>query len=208
MKTTRSVSTSRHATGSLKRSVLVALVALTAFACTDVPLLPTWDTEWSFPLVSRTNDQFFGTFSITVASGAQVPVSFPIERIQLDQRLGAILGERMKAASLVIVVSKALAVSGSYTLALSRDSAGLRAAPDSGIALRFSIAPHVQLNADSAAISASGLAMLQSIADNRGLLWVQMRGTTTFPGPGTLVIVPGDSISVQLTLRATIASSN
>ena len=197
----------RQTTGRVTRCVFAALVAVTA-ACSDVPLLPTWDTDWVFPLVNVNNDQLFGTFSVILAPGAAVPIAFPVQHIQLDQRLNAILGQRMKSATLVITISKSLAVTGSYSIAVARDAAGLLAAPDSGIALRFSVHPLVATNSDSASFSVAGLAMLQSVADAHGILWVQLRGATTVAGPGNLTIVPSDSVSIQLNLRATIASSN
>jgi len=190
------------------RSLLIAIAAFATTGCSDVPLMPTWDTEWSFPLVSRTTDQLFGTFTVTVHPGASIAVAFPADQIHLDERLQQIIGRQMTKASLVVTISKALAVGGSYTLAVSRDSAGLQAAPDSGIALRFSILQPSLSVTDSSDFSVAGLAMLQAVANANGSLWVQLRGTTTFNGPGTLTIAPTDSITVQLTLRATISTSN
>lgn len=188
--------------------LLVLLTASALAACSDIPLLPKWDTEWLFPLVSRSNKELFGSSSASVGPGVAIDLAFPIERIQLDDRLRAVLGKRLKAASLLITISKSLAVAGNYSIALARDSAGLRLAPDSGIALRFSVMPLVATTSDSATFSVARLAMIQSIADSHGILWVQLRGTTTFDGPGNLLVIPSDSINVQLNLRATIATSN
>lgn len=191
-----------------RASSLVALMSLGVAACSDIPLLPEWDTEWSFPLVSRTSDRLFGALTVTVRPGAAFNVSFPAVKVQLDERLQALLGRQMTNASLVISISKVLQVAGNYTLAVASDSAGLHVMPDSGIALRFAISQVAHSTTDSADFSVAGLAMLQGVANSKGVLWIQLRGRTTYGGPGDLVIAPTDSINVQLTLRATIASSN
>lgn len=188
--------------------MLVALVTFAVAGCSDVPLMPKWDTEWSFPLVSRTSNNLFGTFTVTVNPGASFDLALPIQKIKLDDRLRSVLGQQISNLSLVITISKAMAVGGNYTLAVARDSAGLRGSQASRIALDFAITPASQSTTDSVVVSLAGLAMIQNVADLNGLLWVQLRGQTTYAGPGSLVIIPSDSIMVHVTLRATIAMSN
>lgn len=188
------------------RVTAAALVTAVTVACQDIPLLPTWDADWNVPLPSQAI-ALFGPFPGAVPAGTSANVSFPPQSQSLGGTVGSLLDQDLSNAALVVVLSKTLAVSGSDTVFVAADSASLTNAAATRIVVPVAFTAADLTVTDTVPVSTAGIAMLKSVAQAEGSLWVQLRGRVTFAGPGVLAVTPADSIHVRLSLLATIAVS-
>ena len=182
-----------------------ALLACLTVACQDVPLLPHWDADWNVPLPSQS---IALPFAGVVPAGTSASISSAPQRQSLDGSVGSILDQNLSNAALVVVLSKTLPVSSDDTVFVAADSASLTSSIATRIVVPVTLtAADLTPVSDTVVIPTAGILMLQSVAQSKGSLWVQLRGRVSYAGPGTLTVAPGDSIHVRLSLLATIAVS-
>jgi len=184
-------------------SVLVTCVTI---ACKDIPGLPHWDADWNVPLPSQ-DISLFASFPGAVPPGTSANVGFAPQTQTLDGSVGAILDQDLSNAALVVMLSKTVAVSGTDTVFVAPDSLSLTSGPATRIVVPFSFLASDLSVTDTVPVSSAGIAMLKSVAQANGSLWIQLRGRVSNPGPGTLTVTPADSLHVRLSLLATIAVS-
>jgi hypothetical protein len=184
-------------------SVLVTSVTL---ACKDIPLLPHWDADWNVPLPSQAI-ALFGPFPGLVPPGTSANISFPPQSQTFGGSVGSLLEQNLSNAALVVVLSKALAVSGADTVFVAADAASLTNAAATRIVVPVAFTAADLTVTDTVPVTAAGITMLQNLAQSNGSLWVQLRGRVSYAGPGNLTVTTSDSIHVRLSLLATIAVS-
>ncbi len=183
-----------------------ALVALVATAC-DVPFAPRWDADWNVPLPSQ-KIVLLGQFpAAIVPAGTSANVSFPVQPLELDASIGTILQQELRSASLALTLTKSVAISGTDTLFVASSRANLSNNDPSTIVLPMAFAAADTQVDSTRAVSAAGLAMLQTVAEAKDSLFVQLRGRATNPGPGTITLTATDSIGIRLALIARIGVS-
>ncbi len=188
-------------------ALLLIAVSCIGAACRDVPLIPHWYADWNVPLPSQ-DIALLGPFPFTVMPGISASIGFPPQRQPLTGTAGDLLGQELSNAALVLSIRKTVPVSGTDTVFVAADSAGLRDSTATRIIVPVSVAATDQAITDTVPIQPAGLAMLQQLALAHGSAWVQLRGRVAFNGPGTLTVTAADSVHVRLSLLATIAVSH
>lgn len=192
----------------LLRPALVAgaLAAFVGAGCQDVPFAPKWDADWYVPLPSQkiTLTTFFPAF---VPAGTSADVSFPPQPQKLDASIGSILQQDLRAALLVMTLTKSVPISADDTLFVASSRANLSNGAPSTIVFPITLATTDTEVQDTLAVNQAGLTMLQTTAAAEDSLFVQLRGRATYSGPGTLTITPSDSIGIRLALIARIGVS-
>lgn len=185
--------------------------ALCVFACKDVPLLPKWNADWNLPLPSQSIKNIFGAVPVTIPAGTSASVSFTQSQT-VDGPIGGLLKQQLSNASFIVTVTKSIPLDGVDTLFIAADTFAFTNPAATRIVVPITLsAANVGAVKDSIApnpvVSASGLLMLQNIANSSGTLWIRMKGQVTYPGPGSRAVQPGDSVLLKLALLSTIAVS-
>lgn len=193
-------------THHLRAACALALLTSVTVACEDIPLLPKWNADWNVPLPSKAI-ALFGPFSATVPPNTSANVSFAPQKQDLGGTVGTLLDQQLSNAQLILGLDKTKPVSGNDTVFVAADSLSLTNSAGTRIVVPIVFLATDLTVTDTVAISAAGVTMLRTAAQNEGTLWIQLRGRVTYAGPGNMTITPGDSIRVRLALLATIAIS-
>lgn len=183
-----------------------ALVTCVTLGCEDVPLLPKWDADFNVPLPSQ-RIGLLGPFPAVVPPGTSGNVSFPPQQEPLDDAVGDLLVDKLKAADVILTLSTTVPLDGADTVFVAANNADLTNAAAQRIVVPVTLVAAVPTLTDTVPVNAGGLAMLQTVAQNSGTLFIQLRGRVTYPGPGNRTITANDSIGVRLALLARIAVS-
>ncbi|MFI5281171.1 MAG: hypothetical protein ACHQU1_11780 [Gemmatimonadales bacterium] len=195
----------------MKLTRLTALAAITSIvlvACKDIPLLPRWNADEKIPLASQkiiVSPPF--PAGVNVPNGQTQSVSFNPQPQPIDGLVGQILQPGLLAASIVSVVTKSITVSGADTLFIAQTQADLTNPAATRIVVPLSIVAANPKDSSQSTITAGGLTMLQNVANASGSLWIQMRGSATCVNAAGCTFTSGDSVSVRLTLLATVPIS-
>lgn len=191
-------------TNSKRAAWAAACVICVTTACNDIPLLPTWDSDWYLPIPSQAI-----ALPVGVIPNGTPPqsVSFPPQQQDLDDAVGALLKQDLSNAQVIMTISKTVDLSGSDTLFIAAAAADLTNAGATRIVIPFTLTTADRTVVDTVALTAVGLGLLQSVADNDGTLHIQMRGTVQNNSGGTVTTTSADSIRVKLAMLATIAAS-
>jgi hypothetical protein len=187
-----------------------AIVAVLAAGCEDVPFVPKWDADWNVPLPSSAIylQSSFGT--LPIPPGASANISFPPQQQTLDEAVGEVLRRDLRAASLILTLTKSanLQFSATDTLFVAASQADLTNAAANRIVVPVTFAASDVAVTDTTAVTSGGLTMLQTVAGSPGgELWIQLRGRATFEGSGFYTVQPTDSIGVKLALLVRIGVS-
>jgi hypothetical protein len=181
----------------------VSVMCITT-ACKDVPLLPQWNADWNLPLPSQAVPLPVGV----IPSGfPPQQVSFPAQQQQLSSSIGSLLKQDLSNASVVLTLAKTLNLNGTDTLFIASSNADLTNAAATRIVIPVSFTAADRTVVDTATVNAIGLGMLQSVADNDGSLFIQLRGSVQNSSGAPVAVTSADSIHVKLALLATIGVS-
>lgn len=190
----------------LLRPALVAgaLAAVGAAGCNDVPLVPKWDADWYVPMASQTIQLPNGT----IPGGVSVSDSFPTQAQDMGDAAGQVLSRDLRSASVIFTLDKNVDVSVADTLFIAASAADLGNPNATRIVLPVTMNASATTTSDTVAVIQSGLTMLANVAEAAGTLFIQMRGTVSNPGPGSVTIDnSNNTIDVRLALLARIGVS-
>ncbi len=193
-------------TPRLRAALAAAFVTGVTMGCVDVPLLPTWDADWYVPLSSQ-RIGLLGPFPAAVPPGTSAQVSFPPQQQSLDDAAGSILDQEMRSANVVLTLSSSIPLDGADTLFIAATSADLTNGSAQRVVVPITLVASVPTFTDTVAVTADGLTMLKNAAAAGGDIFIQLRGSVTYPGPGIRTITASDSIGVRFALLARIAVS-
>jgi hypothetical protein len=186
-------------------TALTAACALTIAlaACEDIPLLPRWDADWYVPLPSQAISV---PFSGSIPAGVGAPASFT-EQQEMEGSIGDILRETLRGATVIITLTKSVALQVDDTLVVSNNAADTLNPAAAPIFMSLAMATTDTETDDTLVVSQAGIDMLRATAEAQGTLFVHVRGQLSNPGPGSVTVNPSDSIGVRIALIARIAMS-
>ena len=195
-------------TQRLFAATAAALVTCVTLGCKDIPLLPKWDASWNLPLPSQViklQNAFPAGIPVTPFSGN---VSFTAPQSEpIDGFIGQVLGDSIGTASIAMVLTKSIPLSGSDTLFVAATVADLSNPAAQRIVMPLTMIAANAQDSILTPLTAGGLAMLQGVAKNNGTLQVQLSGRVTYSGPAPRAVTSTDSIGVKLALLATVSIS-
>lgn len=181
--------------------------ALSAFAtagCNDVPFTPKWDADWNVPLASQNITLPAGV----IPAGFSVSDSFPTQTQSLGDAAGQILSRTLDSVQVIFTLTKSAAVALVDTLFVAATSADLANPNANRIVLRVSMSAAATSFTDTLAVTPSGVSLLSGVAAAKGDLYIQLRGTVSNPGPGTVTISGSNNqVGVRLAMLARIGIS-
>ena len=191
---------------------LVGAVTATAIGCEGLPLVPKWDADMYMPLSTKAIyfRQFFPVgFILPNQSGS---VNFNPLTQDLNSTIGNILKKVVtdptRARSvLTLTIGKTLGIAAQDTLFIAPDSLGLYTTRPGGIVFPVALAAADASKTDSISVSQASIAMLQSSANSKAPLWIQLRGQVRNPSASVITITSADSIGIRLTMTVRIAIS-
>lgn len=187
----------------------LSLAALLA-GCEDVPLVPRWDADWYVPLPSQAIRLNPTAVPVPVPAGSPAVTISDTSQQSLDESIGAILDRDLRAASLIVTLSKSpsLQFSAADTIIVASSQVDLgNSASTSRIVVPLVILAADASVTDTAAISQASITMLRTAAQNDGTLYIEVRARTQYQGSTTYQLQPTDTIGVKLAMLARIGVS-
>lgn len=193
------------------RLALGASLGVAVFAgCEDVPGLPRWDADWLLPLPSQTISFQSEWGAPTVPPNATFPVDFPPQNQSTTEALGAVVGETLRELRVILELSKPIgtAIGTIDTLFVgdAPDAATLSINDPRTIVLPLTLAVGDSVTVDTIVVTTANRLMIQSVADQEGDLWVQLRGRAQ-AGPAGHTFSASDNLGVRVQLVARVAMS-
>jgi hypothetical protein len=196
----------------MQRRILLALGAslgVAVFAgCEDVPGLPRWDADWLLPLPSQTISFQSEWGAPTVPPNATFAVDFPPQNQSTTEALGAVVGETLRELRVILELRKPLstAIGTIDTLFIGSAPGALSAGNPNTIVLPLALAVGDSLTVDTVVVTATNRQMIQTVADQEGDLWIQLRGRAQ-AGPAGHTFSASDNLGVRVQLVARVAMS-
>ncbi len=189
-----------------------AVLAGAFAACKDVPFAPRWDADMYMPLSTKSiylNNAFPFGFIPPSTSGN---VSFPPQQQDVTGAIKDVLTNLVTDPAramtvLTLTVGKHTAISANDTLFVAPDSAHLTLPSTSRVVFPIVMATTDTLVTRVDTIPLASIQMMQTAANNKTPLWIQMRGQVSNPSASPVTITQADSITIKLTVTARVAVS-
>ncbi len=189
-----------------------AVLAGAFAACKDVPFAPRWDADMYMPLSTKSiylNNAFPFGFIPPSTSGN---VSFPPQQQDVTGAIKDVLTNLVTDPAramtvLTLTVGKHTAISANDTLFVAPDSAHLTLPSTSRVVFPIVMATTDTLVTRVDTIPLASIQMMQTAANNKTPLWIQMRGQVSNPSASPVTITQADSITIKRTVTARVAVS-
>ncbi len=189
-----------------------AVLAGAFAACKDVPFAPKWDADMYLPL--STKSIYLNTFFPIgfIPGNTSGNVSFPPQQQDVSGAVKDVLTNLVTDPAraqtiLTLTVGKHTAVSSSDTLYVAPDSASLYVPNTGRVVFPLTLATTDTLVTQVDTIALASIQMMQTAANNKTPLWIQMRGRVSNPSASPVTITAADSLTINLTVTARVAVS-
>ncbi len=174
-------------------------------ACGEVPVLPQWDADWYLPLPSQTVN-FNSFYSGPLPANTGFNWSPAPTTQSLSGAIGSLLKKDLRTGQVILTLRKKTQVNLLDSLFVGSCSTCLTAGNTGTILFVLSMQAADTIFVDTTVITPANVAMLSSVANANGPLWIKISGRAS-TGATPITITSADTMSVKPAMVARVAMS-